>query len=126
MTTTLVENELLTEVQLPMLPNNSRFGFEEFSRRAGLRFDHGIGCLGRRGGKDFKCRIGLGGVEDRPRRIIEAEEILNEISRQMMFFEEQLRQRRASLIRWRTMRHRPAVNGIYKGTDQTGDGKAGK
>ena len=35
MTTTLVENELLTEVQLPMLPNNSRFGFEEFSRRAG-------------------------------------------------------------------------------------------
>ena len=35
MTTNLAEDELLTEVQLPLLPADTRFGFYEFSRRAG-------------------------------------------------------------------------------------------
>ena len=78
MTTTLVENELLTEAQLPMLPNNSRFGFEEFSRRAGdYALTMALVVWEDEGGKISNARIGLGGVEDRPRRIIEAEEILN-------------------------------------------------
>ena len=35
MTTALAEDELLTEVRLPILPADTRFGFCEFSRRAG-------------------------------------------------------------------------------------------
>ena len=35
MTTTLAEDELLREVRLPLLPEDTRFGFYEFSRRAG-------------------------------------------------------------------------------------------
>src|SRR5215468_6942165 len=35
MTTALSEDELLTEVRLPMLPADTRFGFYEFNRRAG-------------------------------------------------------------------------------------------
>ena len=35
MTTALAENELLTEVRLPILPADTRFGFYEFNRRAG-------------------------------------------------------------------------------------------
>lgn len=35
MTTTLEDDELLTEVRLPLLPPDTRFGFYEFNRRAG-------------------------------------------------------------------------------------------
>ncbi|MGZ3291848.1 MAG: FAD binding domain-containing protein, partial [Xanthobacteraceae bacterium] len=35
MTTALREDELLTEVRLPILPADTRFGFYEFNRRAG-------------------------------------------------------------------------------------------
>ena len=78
MTTTLEENELLTEAQLPILPNNTHFGFEEFSRRAGdYALTMALVVWEDEGGKISNARIGLGGVEDRPRRIIEAEEILN-------------------------------------------------
>ena len=35
MTTTLAEDELLTEVRLPLLAPETRFGFYEFNRRAG-------------------------------------------------------------------------------------------
>ena len=35
MTTALEEDELLTEVRLPILPADTRFGFYEFNRRAG-------------------------------------------------------------------------------------------
>ena len=35
MTTALQEDELLTEVRLPILPADTRFGFYEFNRRAG-------------------------------------------------------------------------------------------
>jgi len=77
METALTPEELLTEVQLPLLPGNTRFGFAEFSRRAGdfaqamalavLHFDgRAIGA----------ARIGLGGVEAAPRRVAAAENIL--------------------------------------------------
>ena len=35
MTTTLAEDELLTEARIPLLAADTRFGFYEFSRRAG-------------------------------------------------------------------------------------------
>src|SRR5580765_4677713 len=35
MTTALAEDELLMEARLPILPSDTRFGFNEFSRRAG-------------------------------------------------------------------------------------------
>ena len=78
MTTTLTEDELLREVRLPMLPSSARFGFEEFNRRAG---DFGIAMVltvfSFENGTITNPRVGVGGAEDRPRRIAESEEILN-------------------------------------------------
>ncbi len=77
MMTTLAEDEILVEARLPMLAPDTRFGFEEFSRRKG---DFAIAmvlatyCLD--GGKIADPRIGIGGAEDRPRRIAEAEAVL--------------------------------------------------
>jgi carbon-monoxide dehydrogenase medium subunit len=74
MTTALAEDELLREVRLPILPDSTRFGFQEFSRRAG---DFGIAMALAtyrvEGGAIADPRIGIGGAEDRPRRIAEAE-----------------------------------------------------
>ena len=77
MTTALAPDELLTEVRLPVLPSGTRAGFREFSRRAGdfaiamalaaFRLDQGVMT---------QARIGVGGVEDRPRRIPQAEALL--------------------------------------------------
>ncbi|MBB42931.1 MAG: hypothetical protein CMM44_04105 [Rhodospirillaceae bacterium] len=78
MTTALKENEMLVEVHLPLLPTNTKFGFEEFSRRAGdFALTMALVVWEENGGKIKNARIGLGGVEDRPRRILAAEEILN-------------------------------------------------
>jgi len=77
MTTALAEDELLREVRLPRLAEDTRFGFEEFSRRAG---DFGIAMAlvtyRLDGGKIADPHIGIGGAEDRPRRIAEAEAAL--------------------------------------------------
>ena len=74
MTTALAEDELLREVRLPALANNTKFGFEEFNRRAG---DFGIAMAlvtyRLDGGLMVDPHIGVGGAEDRPRRIAEAE-----------------------------------------------------
>ena len=78
METALMPDELLAEARLPMLPEATRFGFAEFSRRAGdyamamalavLRLD--AGCIA-------APRIGLGGAEASPRRIAAAEAVLS-------------------------------------------------
>jgi len=88
MTTALRPDELLESVALPLLPANARWGFEEFSRRAGdfaqamalavLRIDgedHGKGEGNGISGADrvTDVRIGVGGVESTPRRLREAE-----------------------------------------------------
>lgn len=74
MTTNLAENELLSEVSLPLLPSDTRFGFYEFSRRAG---DYAIAMslvtYRLEDGVMVDPRIGIGGAEGRPRRIGEAE-----------------------------------------------------
>ena len=77
LTTTLEPDELLTEIRLPLLDDNWRTGFSEFSRRAGdfalamcaafLRFEDG---------RIVETRIGVGGATDRPSRIAAAEAVL--------------------------------------------------
>ena len=68
MTTALASDELLVEARLPLLARDTRFGFYEYSRRAG---DFAIAmALVVRGGQTW---IGVGGAEARPRRIREAE-----------------------------------------------------
>ncbi len=78
MSTSLAEDELLTHARLPLLSDDTKFGFYEFSRRAGdyamasalvtYRLDDGVIA---------DARVGIGGAEDRPRRIAEAEAVLN-------------------------------------------------
>jgi aerobic carbon-monoxide dehydrogenase medium subunit len=77
LTTRLEPDELLTEIRLPLLDDEWRTGFAEFSRRAGdfalamcaafLRFEDG---------RIIEARIGLGGATDRPLRIAAAEALL--------------------------------------------------
>ena len=77
MTTELAEDELLAAARLPLLPSGVRFGFCEFSRRAGdyaiamalttLRIENGV---------IVEPRVGVGGAEAFARRIPEAEAAL--------------------------------------------------
>jgi len=77
MTTALAEDELLARVNLPVLSRDTRFGFCEFSRRAG---DYAIAMtlatLRLEGGAIVDPRVGVGGAEAFPRRIPEAEAAL--------------------------------------------------
>jgi carbon-monoxide dehydrogenase medium subunit len=77
MTTALAEDELLTAVRLPMISDQTRFGFYEFNRRAG---DFGIAMAlvtyRLADGVIAEPRVGIGGAEARPRRIPEAEAAL--------------------------------------------------
>jgi carbon-monoxide dehydrogenase medium subunit len=78
MSTALAEDELLAEVRLALLGADVRFGFQEFSRRAGdfaivsalvtWRLQDGAMC---------DARVGVGGAEPAPRRIAQAEALLN-------------------------------------------------
>jgi len=77
MATSLREDELLAEARLPLLPEGTKFGFNEFSRRAG-DFAMGSSLVTYRlnGGKIAEPRVGVGGAESSPRRIPEAEAAL--------------------------------------------------
>jgi carbon-monoxide dehydrogenase medium subunit len=77
MTTALAQDELLSEVRLPMISNQSRFGFCEFNRRAG-DFAIAMALVTYRiaDGVMVEPRVGIGGAEARPRRIPEAEAAL--------------------------------------------------
>jgi aerobic carbon-monoxide dehydrogenase medium subunit len=77
MTTTLAENELLSEVRLPLLPDDTKFGFYEFSRRAGdFAIAMGLAVYRLQGGKVAEARVAVGGAEPHARRIAEAEAAL--------------------------------------------------
>lgn len=77
MSTALAENELLAEVRLPLLPDGARFGFNEFSRRAGdFAMSASLVVYELKGGKIANPRVGVGGAEPHPRRIAEAEKTL--------------------------------------------------
>ena len=77
MTTALEEDELLIEARLPLPPADSRFGFSEFNRRAGdFAMAMALVTYGLDDGVITGPRIGVGGVENRPRRIEAAEQVL--------------------------------------------------
>jgi carbon-monoxide dehydrogenase medium subunit len=77
MTTALADDEMLVEVQIPLLPATVRHGFAEVSPRAG---DYGLAlalAVYARDEKDIiNARIGVGGVEAAPRRLQDAEAML--------------------------------------------------
>lgn len=77
MTTALRDNELLTEVRLPILPDDTRAGFAEFSRRAGdYAVAMAVASYRLKGGIMSDMRIAIGGAEALPRRMTEAERTL--------------------------------------------------
>ena len=77
MTTTLAEDELLTEVRLPVLAPDTRFGFYEFNRRAGdFALAMALAVYRVEGGRIVEPRLAVGGVETNARRIADAEQSL--------------------------------------------------
>jgi len=77
MTTALKPDELLAEARLPILPANTRFGFAEFSRRAGdFAMAMALAVLEVEEDVITSARIGVGGAEAIPRRVTEAEAVL--------------------------------------------------
>jgi carbon-monoxide dehydrogenase medium subunit len=78
MTTALKEDELLVEARLPELPPDTRFGFYEFSRRAGdFAVAMALVTYRLRDGRMIEPRLGIGGAEPNPRRIAPAEQALD-------------------------------------------------
>ena len=78
MATALAEDDLLAEVQLPLLPAGTRVGFNEFNRRAGdFAIAMAVAVYRVEGGKIADARLAIGGAESLPRRIAEAERALN-------------------------------------------------
>jgi carbon-monoxide dehydrogenase medium subunit len=78
MSTALAEDELLIEARLPLLASDAKFGFNEFSRRAGdFAMASALVTYRLQGGKIAEARVGVGGAEPSPRRIAEAEAALN-------------------------------------------------
>jgi aerobic carbon-monoxide dehydrogenase medium subunit len=77
MTTVLEPDEILTQARLPALAPGTRFGFYEFSRRAGdYAIAMALATFRLEQGVMVEPRLGLGGVEDRPRRSAAAEAML--------------------------------------------------
>jgi aerobic carbon-monoxide dehydrogenase medium subunit len=77
MTTELAEDELLAAARLPLLSNDTRFGFCEFSRRAGdYAIAMALATLRIEDGTIVDPRVGVGGAEASPRRIAQAEAAL--------------------------------------------------
>ena len=77
MTTALAPDEILTQAHLPAPAPGTRFGFYEFSRRAGdYAIAMALATFRLEQGVMVGPRLGLGGVEDRPRRSAAAESLL--------------------------------------------------
>jgi carbon-monoxide dehydrogenase medium subunit len=78
MATAVAEDELLSEVRLPLLVADAKFGFNEFSRRAGdFAMSAALVTYRLADGKIADARLGVGGAEASPRRIAGAEAALN-------------------------------------------------
>ena len=77
MATALAEDEVLLEARLPLLAPDTRFGFYEFSRRAGdYALAMALVTFRLQDGAIVAPRIGIGGAEARPRRMAAAEAVL--------------------------------------------------
>ena len=78
MATALGEDELLVEARLPLLAPDAKFGFNEFSRRAGdFAIASALVIYHLQGGFMTDVHVGVGGAEARPRRLAQAEAALN-------------------------------------------------
>jgi carbon-monoxide dehydrogenase medium subunit len=78
MTTALQEDELLVETRLPLLSPDTHFGFYEFSRRAGdFAIAMALATYRLEDGRIVEPRLGIGGAEPKPRRIVEVEQMLD-------------------------------------------------
>jgi carbon-monoxide dehydrogenase medium subunit len=99
MTTVLAPDELLAELRLPLLPDGARWGFQEFSRRAGdFAQAAALAVLELRDGVIASPRLGLGAVEDRPRRLPEAEALIEGRAPSDALFREAALAARAALL----------------------------
>ncbi len=77
LTSTVKEDEIVTEVDLPALPPNAGWAFEEIARRAGDFALAAVGVILTAGeGRVTHVRIGVMGVGDTPMRMDDAETIL--------------------------------------------------
>src|SRR6516164_9515635 len=77
MTKALKDDELLTEVRVPIPPADTRCGFYEFNRRAGdFALAMALATFRLADGAMIEPRVALGSVEAQPRRILEAEAAL--------------------------------------------------
>ena len=69
---------MLVEARLPLLAPDAKFGFNEFSRRAGdFAIAAALVTYRLANGKIADARVGVGGAEPFPRRIAAAEAALN-------------------------------------------------
>lgn len=77
MATAREQEEILAEVRLPLVPDGARFGFYEFNRRAGdFALGMALATYDLAGGAMRNVRVGLGGIEEKARRIAVAEAAL--------------------------------------------------
>ncbi len=78
MSTSLADDELLVEARIPLLPDATRFGFDEFNRRAGdFAMAAALVTYQVESGLIVESRVGIGGAEAKARRILGAEAALN-------------------------------------------------
>jgi CO/xanthine dehydrogenase FAD-binding subunit len=77
LTTSLEPDEIVYEIEYPILASHNGWSFEEVARRFG---DFALGCvavsLERRGGLIRDARVAVMGVDETPRRLREAEALL--------------------------------------------------
>jgi CO/xanthine dehydrogenase FAD-binding subunit len=79
LTTSLEPDEIVYEIEYPILSSHNGWGFEEVARRFG---DFALGCvavsLERNGGLIRDARVAVMGVDETPRRLREAEDVLRD------------------------------------------------
>lgn len=77
LTTTLAPDEILTEVRLPAMVKGAGWAFEEFARRHGDFAIVGVAAvIERQGERCARARLATAGTGPVPRRLREAEEVL--------------------------------------------------
>ncbi len=77
MANNLAEDEIIAKVRIPLLTDDTRFGFYEVSRRKGdFAMAASLVLYRLSSGQALDPRIGVGGVEAFPRRIAAAEAVL--------------------------------------------------
>lgn len=77
MTTAREQEEILVEARLPLLPQGTTFGFHEFNRRAGdFALGMALACFEIVDGEIVNPRVGIGGIEEMPRRLENVEAAL--------------------------------------------------